>query len=975
MNTEPIIFKQGEENGIVIERENFKNSIFISQYQQAAKIFCRIWNQQKHYLNDNNQSAKRWNKYGVDNLFSNVIAFCGDRGEGKSSSMISFTSILTEKEVRKKAVDSLDIDEQTRQKLMEIEAEKIELLGVIDPSFFDHEHNLLELLLGRMHSNISKEIEKQEKDLDSDTCTRNHRRVMELFQKVKSCLRILEKEDKIYDELENLNDLAAGIDLQENLYKLFECYATYMHKDRLVVCIDDIDLNVEEGYKMAELLRKYLMACPYLIVLVAVKIDQLEDVIANAHKLVFDNDEISWEACQQMARKYTAKLLPRGNRVLMPSFDEISERDLIIIDELGKKLGDSAPVKESVVQTIFQKTGYVFYNTRYLSPIIPTNLRSLRHLLATLISLPDARDENWEDDETGREVFKDYFFGTWVNNNLANKDCVFAEQVAHYQDLSTLNSFVVEYFAKRIKEDEKIEFKPEKETGKSKGNVNKNMASVQDEVEDIEEIALREEYIWLYNNITNRSNTSANISYGDVMYVLWLINGISLNTDIQNLIFFIKTVYSMRLYACYNIISEEPTGSKSSNLYPPTPDVQNEVHIHQADRWYEHVNKVQRLVNGSFFTYPQGGFLPTTKDQKYRDRKTINFDVLKKWLKEDIKAAYNKEAKELGLDKVLLLRVCEIMALYIVRTTISKEKDKDLGYNRIAKVPPHLWQFSDTAHYAIIDFLQPFYSLCNIEYAYRRFDNIMGVTGNDTSYSLYNIALNTKDSLLNQLYNSCYVKKKEDENKKEEEIFWMKQHSLISDAVIRISDVQWAIFDELLRSRDLHKSTDVIHLAYKDIRDLKIKLYPLNREDNPDHKVSTLNFRFLPIISSLLSKDFDIDKDKSKETKRQEYEFIQDRLNDICIPSEDEKDRPESIVEVWSAIYNTLSTKKWPRTGAKIRPIISTATGLSNAQRRQLTSNLRNIFADETEYTLADVNSKMTEVLTQYAIVKETTNK
>lgn len=973
---EPIIFRQGEENGIVIERKDFDHSIMQNQYQQAINIFHRLWSQQQILIKKLGSSQRHQNDIWIDNQFSNVIAFCGDRGEGKSSCMASFATMLTDKDAQIEAKKVLNFPNDDNDNDLMLSPEKIEWLDVIDPAFFDDEHNLLELLLGRI---CIKAQEKSKSDCEKDGSNAyKHRKLMEQLEVVKRCITTMtpKKDKPLYDSIEEISELAAGMRLKTELQTLFACYLDFVGKECLLICIDDLDLNISQGYKMSEMLRKYLIN-PYCIILVSVKVEQLIDIIATEHKHLVKDTEISWEQCKLMAQKSVAKLLPRGNRVVMPSFDEISERDLIILDENGKKLGDSAPVKESVVQMIFQKTGYVFYNTRYLSPIIPANLRSLRHLLATLISLPDARDENWDDDETGREVFKDYFFGTWVEANLNPKDNAFAQQLADYDDLSTLNAFIVEYFAKRIKEDEKIEFKPEKEAGKGKSNAGKKKTSSEqddDDEDDIDEVALKEEYIQLYNNITNRSNTATNISYGDVMYVLWLINGISLNQDIQKLIFFIKTVYSMRLYACYNIISEEPTETKPSNLYPPTPDVEKEIHIHQADRWYEHVNQVQRLVNGAYFTYPQSGFLPMTKDKKYRDRSTINFDVLKKWLKEEIKIAYNKETKSFEPDKTLLLKVCELMALYIVRTTISKEKEKELGYNRIAKVPPHLWQFSDTAHYAIIDFLQPFYSLCNIEYAYRRFDNIMGVEGSDSTYSLYNIALNTKDSLLNQLYNSSFVKKEDDEKITEEKIFWRKQHSLISDSVIRISDVQWAIYDELLRSRDLHKSTDVIHLAYKDIQDLKIKLYPLNRKDNPEHKVSTLKFNFLPVISSLLSKYFDIDKDKSKENKQQEYEYIQARLNEIDINPNKEQSGPEAIIKVGVTIYNKLNKKRWPKTGAKIRSMISAATGLPDAQRRQLTNNLRNIIADDKEYTLEEINSKMADVLAQYAIIKESSN-
>lgn len=932
MNTEPIIFRSGEENGIVIERDNFKNSIFMSQYQQALKTFCHIWTQQKRYLDDKNQPAQYWTKYGVDNLFANVIAFCGDRGEGKSSSMISFTSILTEEGVRQNAVKSIELDDHTKEKLSQIKTEKIELLGVIDPSFFDHEHNLLELLLGRMHSNITKEIERQEKDTCSNTYTRDHRQIMELFQKVKSCMKILEKGSNIYDELENLNDLAAGINLQENLYKLFECYSAYMHKERLVVCIDDIDLNVQEGYKMAELLRKYLLTCPHLIVLVAVKIDQLEDVIANAHKMIFNNDKISWDDCLQMARKYTAKLLPRGNRVLMPSFGEISDRDLIIIDEIGKERSDRAPVKESVVQMIFQKTGYVFYNTRYLSPIIPRNLRSLRHLLATLISLPDARDENWDDDETGREVFKDYFFGTWVENNLKDsKDLSFAQKIATYNDISTLNAFVVEHIANRV------------------SNIDMKNAS-----------GLNANFIDLYKSIIARNNTAANISYGDVMYVLWMINSATTDVDVQNLIFFIKTIYSMRIYAYYNVISETPSNEeRKNNLYPPTPNVQKEVHIHQADRWYEHVNRLQRLLNGGYFTYPQGGLLPMSEDKQYRDRKTISFKVVKNWLM-DIKELYNKETYVLREENTLLLNACELMALYIVRTTTKDEKEKDLGYNRTAKVPSHLWQYSTTAHYAIIDFLQPFYSLCNVEYAYRRFDTIMGAD-EDEAYSLYNIALNTEKSLLRQLYD-C------DSNN----VPWPKQHNLISDAVIRVADVQWAIFDELLRRRDLHKSKDeVIPAAYRDIQNLQIKLYPLNREDNPEKNAWILPFRFLSVLASCFSKDYDIDKGKDKTIKVAAYTFIQEKLNEVFTLDGDESNETKSeMPEVWAKMYSTLRRKQWPKPGKRVRSYVSAAANLPKGQQAILTANLRSVFDDNKDYTFEELNSLMPNILAQYYIVQ-----
>ena len=318
---------------------------------------------------------------------------------------------------------------------------------------------------------------------------------------------------------------------------------------------------------------------------------------------------------------------------------------------------------------------------------------------------------------------------------------------------------------------------------------------------------------------------------------------------------------------------------------------------------------------------------------------------------------------------MLLLKVCELMALYIVRTTDKDEKEKDLGHNRTAKVPSHLWQFSNTARYAIIDFLQPFYSLCNIEYAYRRFDNIMGVDEKDTTYSLYDIAINTKDSLLNQLYDSSFTADEKDKEKSKEEIFWKKQHLFISDSVIRISDVQWAIYDELLRSRDLHKSTDVIHLAYKDIQDLKIKLYPLNREDNPNHEAHILNFNFLPILSSYFSKDFDINAKKDKDQKQKEFEYIQGKLKEIYIIDRSDLRKLRAKLDI--ALKESL---RQPQNGGEIRNVICDATDFDEAQKLLLAEALTRIYEEDKTYSYAAAKKKISEVLTQYMMLKEISN-
>lgn len=893
MNERTIIFKQGEENGIVIEREKFNNSIFLNQYQQAINIFQRLWTKQKGILLSNNV-----NHYRIDNSFSNIIAFCGDRGEGKTSCMSSFATILTDDNVRAQAQTTLLIPDNM------IACQQIEWLDTIDPSFFDTKHNLLELLLGRMYAKVEMDCTSSQHE-DKTNKIYLRRSLMEHFQQVKKDISMLEKNERIYDSLEEISDLAAGVRLKDDLQKLFKYYLDYQGKECLLICIDDLDLNIAEGYKMAEMIRKYLI-CPQCIILVAVKVDQLIDIIATAHQKEVKDTGLNWSQCQPMAQKYVTKLLPRDNRVTMPTPTDICECRLVILDGGNNVLENESDstIKEKIVQMIFQKTGYVFYNTQHLSPIIPKNLRDIRQLLGLLYSLPDARNETWDDDETGRTSFRSYFFNTWAMQ-LPDEDYKFAQQLAQYDDVTTLNAFVVEHFSKRV--------------------IAENIT--------IEDLKRTPNYEQLYLKITSNTNTATNISYGDVMYVLWLINGISLNTTLQNLIFLIKTVYSMRLYAYYNIISQG-----EEMLYPPTPAVEKIVHIHKAETLYEHVNQLQKLINGSYFTYPQGALLPTKDNNPlaYRDRVIIKKEKLIQLFK--------------NINDIENLKLCEYLALCTSRTTNSKEKVEDLGLNRKEKIPTYLGALSTTAEYLVFDFLQPFYSLSNIEYAYHRFDEIFAKEGMP---SLYNMALQTPCSLLRRLY-KLDVSSSQNKQTDMKELQFEDKHKLISDAVIRVSDVQWAIFDELLRTRNLHKNGDEsIFSAYGDIQKLQIKLYPLVRKNDTKQEAGILYFGFLKLLS--------VDKDKLRSF----FTLESDNLESDNLESDTTE---QFLIKLTKKIKNWT---KWPRTGKKLKTEIVKLTSLTGTQKNMFALGIQNLFVDHENYDKDYVEKHLPNIIVTYKIAKK----
>ena len=92
-----IIFRMGEETGIVIEKtkEQFEHSLFREQYKQAFELMDELIH-----------ISRTKSQISVEQSISNVIAFCGDRGEGKTSALSTICRILSDRVSFKNAKDA-----------------------------------------------------------------------------------------------------------------------------------------------------------------------------------------------------------------------------------------------------------------------------------------------------------------------------------------------------------------------------------------------------------------------------------------------------------------------------------------------------------------------------------------------------------------------------------------------------------------------------------------------------------------------------------------------------------------------------------------------------------------------------------------------------------------------------------------------------------------------------------------------------
>ncbi len=807
---EPIRFYAGQENGVIVEKDKFSQSVFYEKYQQALTIFTRIW------------------ESGNDDI-SNIIAVCGDRGEGKTSFLKTIRNILADENTLNKAKGSnLPIPNDFSSK-------NIHALDVIDPAFFDAKHNLIELLLGKMYGKLKEQIKADENSLVSFDKTK----LLQQFDKVKKCLSIIRKQsgESVYDRLEELDQLAAGMQLKEELDKLFEAYCKFYGAQRLLICIDDLDLNMSEGYRMAEEIRKYLCNHERCIILVALKVEQMSEVIASYLRENTNKDIIDKDSVYEMANHYITKFLPLGHRIWMPSGNEIIEREVIIIDRDGNehKFG---VVKEAVVRLIFQKTRYIFVNNRTVSPIVPTNMRNLRHLLGTLFDMPPAKDSENRDNVENKRIFKHYFFHKWIEC-LSSKDYEFVSDLTMVNDYSVINKDVVTYLHNKFQKEqiEKLD-------------------------EDI-----------LLKSILDSRNTMFNISIGDVFYVMQRLDQLSTDINTLNLIFFIKAFYAIKLYEAYDIISTD-----EQHLFMDKP--QGEA-IYKYDLSLQRLNMMQRLINGSYFTYSPTELLPEEDGTKSRDIRILSSERIKT-LYDTLKDSYNLQStKEDKENYRKLLNLCEFIALTLV-FPVGKDYDPALSSNwRCSEEIVSLREPKTGFNNWIFDVLSIFYNVINYKMAYTRID---------AAYypGFYQLAMNNEKSLLRQMLKEC-TKESEisRESKLNEDI-----HGLISDAAIRSDTVLMAILDVAKSNRDVHKTgsnTGNIRFLYSDIQKLCITLYPMDENTNEGYPIP---FNFLTPIINFLEKDLKETKGKDNYIKT-EFDKVYETL--IKLPKKTINDPQLSI--------------------------------------------------------------------------------
>lgn len=837
---ESIKFYHGEEDVVVIEKKDYALSIFKEQYTQALLQLEKLVASPKENI-------------------PSILTFCGDRGEGKSSCMETvrdmltninsheLTSFMESAEIRYEGNESVKLSDSCPN----LKDASFHLLNTIDPAFFDEHHNVLELVLGEMFSRFKKYVDEHP-DVRRTRKT-EYECLQEHFHDAKWCLNQLGREKyNGYDPIEELDSLSTGLQLRNKMSELIKEYLNFFkeqpnrnnvahqndgeneQKDNrfLVISIDDLDLNVNEAYVMAEQIRKYLVG-RQCILLISLKVDQLIEVIANyLDKQTAPNKSMD---TPDMASKYVTKLIPMENRIIMPKVYDLCDNHLQIIDRKDIEHPiDYNSIKEAVVQLIYIKTRYLFYNGKGgVSLIVPNNLRSLRHLLGMLTNMPPF--EGNDRSMANKHAFVAYFFQTWVHQ-MSMKNQLFAQRLT---------------------------------SGGEPNNVNKLTVSI------LSDYIANEKDNELIADIVKKSNYSYNISVGDVFYLINYIDRSNMDEELKRLLFFIKSYYSIKLYEYYDIITEQ-----DGEMFPATT-IDGEVY--KSDGWFKRTNQLQRFVNGSYFSYLPDDMLPKTKLFGAEFKRDLRpYSTLTQQYKDSVhnlKAGmlqYNEMEEEKKKEFIMNFRVAEFLALCTKKAVKQKESGKYENVRRDFLEPYYLTNYHKSTGYLVFDVMAPFYNIINLKYTYNRFEYLKAIDENDVDF--FEFALNHEWSLLRKMIDFVRLKEHNErfpnklKNVNELERLEYNGNSqkfckrLLSNASIRNGDVLLAIMENTTSRRaNMHNIKDNMNCLkefYRDIINSEMRTYRNSANDAP----YIIRFAFLQALIELL------DNAEEKELLQSIYE-------------------------------------------------------------------------------------------------------
>ena len=290
-NVFEIKIKQGMEHYSNLMDIYDKNEFFYDSYRQAAYAITRIAEMSSVARKKQNKPDNYINNYPSE-FHNNIIAFCADRGQGKTSAMISMADALHKMDSSCREEKEIFWNKQCDNKETNpVLDTHFDCLSVIDPTCFEDNDSIIRTVISKMFKRASDKWKSDSAAYSFRADERYRDKKEKLSDKFFGCFKGLDylyKEKKeissYYDDINMAAEYGDSNNFKKEFIELVDMYLDFMYQGHenknsmLVIQIDDVDLNIEKSYSIVEEIRKYFVI-PGVIVLMALHIGTLSRTI------------------------------------------------------------------------------------------------------------------------------------------------------------------------------------------------------------------------------------------------------------------------------------------------------------------------------------------------------------------------------------------------------------------------------------------------------------------------------------------------------------------------------------------------------------------------------------------------------------------------------------------------------------------------------------------------------------------------
>lgn len=425
---------RGQELNVYIS-ESLKDpeNMMFPVFKQAMQALAGVVRQAREFdAGELKESDSAWQ----EKLFrysSNIIAFSGQRGGGKTSTMLSFSKIMRQMGTRRScgrewagdaetgiSQEILDREDQRELKSAweELKGASFVVLPPIEPSVLEGQQSILSVVLSRLFEYGEKLVQVNQDENNDENLECIQRELTRDFQNCLTGIQSIKyQKDAASWDLLSLQNISDGSILRKHVAALVKHLLKLTPRREgdtyLVLQLDDADSQIDHAYQVLEDVRRYLVV-PRMIILMSADVNIFRQLVLEKYVAEFptlrgleEERKPLWEDLRRMRSKYLDKLIPSIQLVTLPLLDQmvVQQGDHLELRYLERRRkGEPKPedyvfpwaqdaglgLQDFLLTAIYQKTGIIFAShTAYVNNIIPTTMRGIMHLLYLLTTMED----------------------------------------------------------------------------------------------------------------------------------------------------------------------------------------------------------------------------------------------------------------------------------------------------------------------------------------------------------------------------------------------------------------------------------------------------------------------------------------------------------------------------------------------------------------------------------------------------------